>query len=56
MINLKNKVVLVIGVIRGIGKGIVIVLGEVSVIVYIIGCSFKKFYINDSIFGIFEEI
>ena len=46
MTNLKNKVALVTGATRGIGKGIAIALGEASATVYITGRSLKKPYIN----------
>ena len=55
MTNLKNKVALVTGATRGIGKGIAIALGEASATVYITGRSLKKPYINDSISGTLEE-
>ncbi|MCL2929394.1 MAG: SDR family NAD(P)-dependent oxidoreductase [Trichodesmium sp. MAG_R01] len=55
MTNLKNKVALVTGATRGIGKGIAIALGEASATVYITGRSLKKPYIKDGISGTLEE-
>lgn len=55
MTNLKDKVALVTGATRGIGKGIAIGLGEAGATVYITGRSLEKPYVNDGISGTLQD-